>query len=87
MNCLSSITPSFPNRFCLVTFDTKKLNRKQEVFALLSFVPKKEHSSLIRVNLFINIRDWTEAKHDCEPFSAAVESSDAKDTYSWLSSG
>ena len=37
-------------------------------------------------SLFIDIHDWTEAKHDCKPFSAAVESPDAKETYSWLSS-
>ena len=29
--------------------------------------------------LFADIHDWTEAKHDCKPFSAAAESPDAKD--------
>ena len=38
-------------------------------------------------SLFVNIHDWTEAKHDCKPFSAAAESPDAKEAYSWLSSG
>ena len=37
-------------------------------------------------SLFVDIHDWTEAKHDCKPFSAAAESPDAKETYSWLSS-
>ena len=35
-------------------------------------------------SLFIDIQDWTEAKHNCKPFSVAVESPDAKETYSWL---
>ena len=37
-------------------------------------------------SLVVDIHDWTEAKHDCKPFSAAGESPDAKETYSWLSS-
>ena len=37
-------------------------------------------------SLLVDIHDWTEAKHDCKPFSAATESPDAKETYSWLSS-
>ena len=37
-------------------------------------------------SLFVNIHDWTEAKHDSKPFSAAAESPDAKETYRWLSS-
>ena len=28
-------------------------------------------------SLLIDIHDWTEAKHDCKPFSAAAESPDA----------
>ena len=31
-------------------------------------------------SLFFDIEDWTEAKHDCKPFSVAAESPDAKDT-------
>ena len=27
-------------------------------------------------SLFVDIHDWTEAKHDCRPFSAAAESPD-----------
>ena len=34
--------------------------------------------------LFVDIDDWTEAKHDCIPFSAAAEFPDAKETWSWL---
>ena len=37
-------------------------------------------------SLLVDIHDWTEAKHDCKQFSAAAESPDAKETYSWLSS-
>ena len=37
-------------------------------------------------SLFVDTHDWTEAKHDCKSFSAAAESPDAKETYSWLSS-
>ena len=37
-------------------------------------------------SLFVDIHDWTAAKHDCKPFSAAAEPPDAKETYSWLSS-
>ena len=36
-------------------------------------------------SLFVDIHDWTEAKHACNPFSAAVDSPDARETYSWLS--
>ena len=35
-------------------------------------------------SLFVDIRDWIEAKHDCRPFSAAAESPDEKEIYSWL---
>ena len=35
-------------------------------------------------SLLVDMHDWTEAKHDCKPFSAAAESPDAKETYSWL---
>ena len=38
------------------------------------------------ISIFVDIHDWTEAKHDCKPFSATEESHDAKETYSWLSS-
>ena len=34
-------------------------------------------------SLLVDMHDWTEAKHDCKPFSAAAESPDAKVTYSW----
>ena len=37
-------------------------------------------------SLLVDIHDWTEAKHDCKPLSAAAESPDAKETYSLLSS-
>ena len=37
-------------------------------------------------SLFIDIHDWTEAKHDYTPNSATAESRDPKYTYSWLSS-
>ena len=37
-------------------------------------------------SLLVDIHDWTEVKHDCKPSSAAAESPDAKETYSWLSS-
>ena len=76
-----------PSRFSRVSFDTQKLNRKhREVFAPLLFIPNKEEFSFIWVqfSLFIDIHDWTEAIHDCEPFSAAEESPDTKETYSWL---
>ena len=35
-------------------------------------------------SLLVDIHDWTVAKHDCKPFSAAAESADAKETYIWL---
>ena len=37
-------------------------------------------------SLLVDIHHWTEAKHDCKPFSAGAESPDVKETYSWLSS-
>ena len=37
-------------------------------------------------NLFVDIRGWTEAKHECKQFGATVESPDAKEICSWLSS-
>ena len=72
-----------------VSFDTEKLNWKhREVFTPLSFFPNKEEFVLsgFSFSLLVYIHDWTEAKHDCKPFSAAAESPDAKETYSWLSS-
>ena len=30
-------------------------------------------------SLLVDIHDWTEAKHNCKPFSAAAESPDAKE--------
>ena len=35
---------------------------------------------------FIDIKEWTDAKHDCKLFSAAAESPDENEAYSWLSS-
>ena len=81
--------PKIPSRFSRVSFDTEKLNRKhREVLALLSFVLIRRNSVLsgFGFSLFVDIHDWTEAKHDCKPFSAAAQSPDAKDIYSWLSS-
>ena len=37
-------------------------------------------------SLFVYLHEWTEAMHNCKPFSAAAELLDTKDTYSWLSS-
>ena len=38
------------SRFCRISFDTEKLNRKhRELFALLSFIPDKEEFSFIGV--------------------------------------
>ena len=50
--------------------------------------PIRRNSVLSGLNfsLIVDIHDWTEAKYDCKPFSAVAESSDAKETYSWLSS-
>ena len=44
------IYTKIPSRFCRVSFDTEKLNRKHaEEFALLLFVPDKEEFSFIWV--------------------------------------
>ena len=78
-----------PSKFSRVSFDTEKINWKhREVFVPLSFVPNKEEFILsgFSFNLFVDIQDWTEVNHDCKPLSAAAESPDAKETYSWLSS-
>ena len=81
--------PKIPSRFCFFSFDTKKLNRKhrEDLLHGRSF-PIRRNSVLygFSVSLFVLIHEWTEAKHDCEPFSAAAESPDAQKTYSWLSS-
>ena len=37
-------------------------------------------------SLFIDIHDWTDAKHNCKPFSPAAESPDENETYSSISS-
>ena len=37
------------------------------------------------LSLFIDIQDWAEAKHNCKPFSAAVESPDAKEMLAIIS--
>ena len=51
-----------------------------------SFQMRNSVLSGFSFSLFVDIHYWTEAKHDCKPFSAAAESPDAKETYSWLSS-
>ena len=74
-----------PSSFCKVSFDTKQLNRKhREEFAWCRLLPIRRNSVLSEFNfsLFVDIHNWTEAKHDCKPFSAAAESPDAKKTYS-----
>ena len=73
---LSNSTPKIPSRFCWVGFDIEKLYWKhREVFAQLFLFPMRRNSVLsgFSFSLFINIHDWTEAKHDCKPFSAAAE--------------
>ena len=78
------------SRFSRVSFDTEKLDWKhREVFAPLSrSFPIRRDSVLsgFSCSLLVDIHDWTEAKHDCKPFSAGAKSPDAKETYSWLSS-
>ena len=67
--------PKIPSRFSRVSFDTEKLNWKySEVFAPLSFIPNKEDFGLsgFSFSLLVDIHDWTEAKHDCKPFSTAA---------------
>ena len=51
-----------PSRFCWVSSDTKKLNRKhRELFAPLPFVPNKEEFSFIWVQFqFIRQHPWLE---------------------------
>ena len=62
------------SRFCWVRFNNQKLYWKhRKIFALLRFL------SGFSFSLFVDIHDWTEAKHDCRPFSAAAESPDEKE--------
>ena len=78
-----------PSTFYWASFDTKStIENIREVFALLLFIPDKEEISFIWVQFQFNRRnhDWTEAKHDCKPFYVTIESPDAKETYSRLSS-
>ena len=80
----SNITPKNPSRFCWVSFDMKNLNRQHKIFALLlciSVFSIRRNSGLsgYSFSLFIDIHNWTEAKHDCKAFSAAADSPDAKD--------
>ena len=77
------------SRFSRVSFDTEELNGNIERHLLRcpSF-PMRRNSVLsgFGFSLLVDIHDWTEAKHDCKPFSAAAESPDAKETYRLLSS-
>ena len=48
--------------------------------------PIRRNSALswFSFSLVVNIHEWTEAKLDGKPFSAAAQSTDAKERHSWL---
>ena len=55
-------------------------NRERYLLRCRSF-PIRRNSVLseFSFSLFVDINDWTEAKYNCKPFSAAAESPDAKE--------
>ena len=84
---LSKITPRF-----WADFDELVLTPTSSIGYMERYLLRCRWFSILRnsvlsgfsFSLFIDIQDWTEAKNDCKPFSAAAESPDAKETYSWL---
>ena len=71
----------------VLTLESSIGNIERNLLLCRSF-PIRRNSGLtgFSFRLFVHIRDWKEAKHNCKLFSASVESPDAKKTYSWLSS-
>ena len=85
---LSNITLRFRVDFAglLLTPKNSLRNMESYLFRSCSFLIRRNSVlSQFSFSLFVDIHDWTEAKHDCKPFSAAAESPDAEETYSWLS--
>ena len=70
-------SPKILSRFCWIRFNTEQLNKKHEEIVACS--NKAEFSFIcVHFQLFVDIHDWTEAKHDCKPFSAAAETPDER---------
>ena len=87
MNLLSKIIPRFQADLAgsVLTLKSSIGSIERYLLHCHSF-PIRRNSvlSIFTFSLFINIHDWTEAKHDCKPFGATDESSDAKESYSCL---
>ena len=78
---MSNVTPRFQVDFArlALTLEKSKGNIERYLLRCLSF-PIRRNSVLsgFSFSIFVNIHEWTEAKYDCRPFSAAAESPDAK---------
>ena len=81
--------PEIPSNIAgLVMTLNSPMGHIEKTFLLSHSFPIRRNSVLSRFSfsLIVDIHDWTEAKHDCKPFSAAAESPDAMEIYRWLSS-
>ena len=72
------------SRFCWVSFNTQSSigNINRYLLHCRSF-PMRRNSVLsgFSFSLFVYIHDWTAAKHESGPFSAAAELPDEKEIY------
>ena len=89
MKFLLNITPRFRADFAGIVLTPKSSigNIERNLVHCHSFTIRRNSVlSGFSFMLFVDVHDCTEAKHDCKPFSAAAESPDAKESYSWLPS-
>ena len=62
------LLPRFWADFAVLVFDTKYLSGKQRYLLRCPlFLMRNSVLSGFSFSLFIDIRDWTKAKHDCKP--------------------
>ena len=74
------------NRFAALVFDSMGNIERYLLNGRSFLIRRNSVLSGFSFSELINIHDWTEAKRDCKPFSAAMKSLEAKETYTWLSS-
>ena len=78
---LSNITPRFRADLAGLVLTPRSVigNIDKYLLRCRSFsIRRNSVLSGFSFSLFVDIHDWTEAKHDCKPFSAAAESPDAR---------
>ena len=85
-NFLSNFTPRFRADFVGLVLTPKiSIGNVERYMLCCRSLPIRVGGPLYLDSVSVHSSTRTGAKHDCEPFSAAVKSPDAKETYSWLS--